>query len=242
MSDGWVKLHRKMTEWEWYKVPNMFHLFAHLVMTANHEDGRWQGNDVKRGQVITGRKSLSEATGISEQSVRTCLSKLELTKEVSVFSTKKYSVITVCNYDIYQEEKKLVNQVLTNSQPTANQVLTTNKNERMKEGKEKRIKDKNFSAIEAKPDFIQEKSWGDLVQHRRIKKAAETERAYTTIVKEIQKAMQFGFTPDDCINKICQRNWTGFEADWMTKNNSARNESKVSLKEQHALELLGNMP
>jgi len=83
MSDGWVKLHRKAIEWEWFKKPFMFRLFSYLVMSANREDGKWQGYEIKRGQLATGRRSLSDATGISQQSIRTCLTRLQQTGEIN---------------------------------------------------------------------------------------------------------------------------------------------------------------
>jgi len=101
-SDGWVKLHRVFKEWEWYKTPNMVHVFIHLLLSANHEDGKWQGASVLRGQLITGRKSISEATGISEKSIRTSLARLEQTGEISKKSASKYSIITICKYNDYQ--------------------------------------------------------------------------------------------------------------------------------------------
>jgi hypothetical protein len=103
----------------------------HLVSKANHKDGRWQGIEIKRGQLITGRKTLKTETGISEQSIRTCLSNLKSTNEVTIQSTKHYSVITICNYERYQgvdNQDQPSNQPA--NQPTPNQRLTTNKNDK----------------------------------------------------------------------------------------------------------------
>ena len=80
----------------------MVHLFIHLLLSANHEDGRWQGVEVKRGQLITGRKALSEATGISEKAIRTTLNKLALTREIRRETASKFSIITICKYNEYQ--------------------------------------------------------------------------------------------------------------------------------------------
>lgn len=88
---------------------------------------------MKRGQLITGRKSLSADTGIPEQVVRTCLKRLEKTGEISQQTTNKYTTITICNYDKYQlcapADNQQNNQQLTNKQPATNQQLTTNNNE-----------------------------------------------------------------------------------------------------------------
>ena len=154
---GWIKTHRSITEWEWYKKPFMFHLFSHLLLKANHSDKRWQGIEVKRGQLITSRKSLSFQTGIPEQTTRTCLNRLKSTNELTIRSTKHYSLITIVNFELYQSKEKnqptdqptdapAINQQPTNDQPTTNQRLTTNKNE--KNYKNVENEDKNKEAFD----------------------------------------------------------------------------------------------
>jgi biotin operon repressor len=73
------------------------------------------GMELKAGQFITGRKKLAEELGFSEQQIRTAISKLESTGEISVFSTNKYSIITVTNWENYQGD--------SNEQPTENAVF-----------------------------------------------------------------------------------------------------------------------
>lgn len=129
---GWVSLFRKLLNWEWYQDSHTVHLFIHLLLKANHADSQWQGNLIKRGQLITGRKSLSVETGITEQSVRTSLRRLKSTGEISEKSTSKFTIITLCNYDTYQlretEINQPANQQLTSDQPASNQQVTTNNN------------------------------------------------------------------------------------------------------------------
>ena len=130
---GWIKLHRKFIEWEWFSVDEMVKLFIYLLLSANHEDGNFQGVEVKRGQVITGLNRLSFNTGISIQTLRTCLKRLEKTAEINIQSTNKFSIITICNYDTYQTEQQSTNnqpnKPLTNNQQATNKQLTTNKND-----------------------------------------------------------------------------------------------------------------
>ena len=59
-KSGFVKIDRKITEWEWYKVVNTRALFEHLIYIANYEDKKWQGITIQRGQVVTSIKSLSD--------------------------------------------------------------------------------------------------------------------------------------------------------------------------------------
>lgn len=139
---GWVKVFRSLLEWEWYKKPNMVHLFIHLLLSANHESKKWQGVEIKRGQLVTGRKSLSKATGISERSIRTCLEMLKTTNELTIKTTNKYSIITICKYEDYQELKSISDQ--QSDQLKANKRPTTDHKQEDKEDKEDNISFDDF--------------------------------------------------------------------------------------------------
>jgi hypothetical protein len=106
VDTGWVKLHRKFLAWEWYDTPHMVHVFVHLLLNVNHEEKTWRGVSVKPGQVITGLHKLSQCTGISVRSIRTCLERLKLTNEIAIKSTNKFSIIMIINWDSYQVDKK----------------------------------------------------------------------------------------------------------------------------------------
>ena len=124
---GWIKLHRQFKDWEWYNKSEMVHLFIHCLVKANYEDKTWQGIEVEKGSFLTSLKHLSDETNISVQTVRTCLAKLQKTKEIIVKSTNKLTKITICKYDSYQVESDEANKQLTNNQQTTNKQLTTTK-------------------------------------------------------------------------------------------------------------------
>ena len=100
--EGWIKLHRKLADWEWYTDVNTCHLFLHLLIHANHEPAKWRGIMIERGQILTGRESLAALTGLSSKSVRTSLDKLKSTSEVAIESNNQYSIITIIKWDEYQ--------------------------------------------------------------------------------------------------------------------------------------------
>lgn len=137
--EGWIKLYRKFSEWEWFNVSEMVHLFIYLLLNANHEEGNWRGINIKRGQILTGLNNLNEKTGISIRTLRTCLDRLEKTKEIDRQTTNKYSIITICNYESYQGEKlnsdkhndkqTTSNRQATDKQPTTNNNKENKKNE-----------------------------------------------------------------------------------------------------------------
>jgi hypothetical protein len=130
--NGWIKLHRKFLEWEWYDDTNSVRVFLHLLIKANHKDKNYRGTLIKRGQLVTGRTLLSEQTGLSEQQIRTVLNKLKSTGELTIKSTSKGSLVTLVNYGLYQgddtQSTSATTSKLTNEQPASNQQSTTNKN------------------------------------------------------------------------------------------------------------------
>jgi DNA-binding transcriptional MerR regulator len=127
---GWIKIHRKFLEWEWFNKSEAVHLFMYMLLKANHKDGKWQGVEVKRGQFISSLGNISNATGISIQTIRTILKKLEKTNEIELKSTSQFTIVTISKYDCYQDENDNTNKPLTNNQQAANKQLTTNKKEK----------------------------------------------------------------------------------------------------------------
>ncbi len=99
----WVKLYEKFTEWEWFGNSQMVHVFIYLFLRANTATEKFQGIGVHRGQLVTTLSKIAADTHISLHTVRTCLRKLLTTGEVQLETTRKYTVITVCNYEHYQQ-------------------------------------------------------------------------------------------------------------------------------------------
>lgn len=146
MNPGWLKLHRKIVQWEWYTDANTLRLFLHLLLTANYQVQRWQGVIIQPGQTLTGRSKLATELKLSVQQIRTSLNRLKSTNEITIEPTNKYSIITICKWGYYQDyfmTDQPAKQPST--QPTNNQQSTT-----IKEGK--KIKEDKKSTL---PQFEQ---------------------------------------------------------------------------------------
>lgn len=120
---GFITIHRQILDWEWYKDINTYRLFTHLLLNANFVDGRFEGNAIKRGQLVTSLPSLSSETGLSIQQVRTALSHLKSTGEITDNACSRYRIITISKYDDYQTptDESTDNQQTTNRQSTDDQ-------------------------------------------------------------------------------------------------------------------------
>ena len=99
---GWIKIHRSLLQWEWFQKPDMVQLFMYLLLKANVEDRKWQGIDVKRGQVVTSVATICRDLSLSTKKIRNCLGHLKNSQVISIKTTNKFSVITICNYATYQ--------------------------------------------------------------------------------------------------------------------------------------------
>jgi predicted transcriptional regulator len=84
---------------------NTFTIYMDLMMNAYFADSVYKKIPIKRGDVITGRKALAKRTNLSEQTVRTALSKLTKKGVISKTSTNRFSIITIKNYDEYTLQK-----------------------------------------------------------------------------------------------------------------------------------------
>lgn len=160
---GFIKLHRKLCDWEWYTDANTFRVFMHCLLKANYVDKKHRGTIVKRGEFLTSYEVLSFELKLTVQKVRTSLTNLELTKEITRKSTSKGTKISICNYDTYQlhdsEDNKPVNNQITNDQQSNNNQITTTK-------KEKNLKEviKKKSIVVRKKEFWEnsQSAWNKL--------------------------------------------------------------------------------
>ena len=101
---GWIKLHRKITTWEWWDDHNTTRLFMFIITQANHKQKKWQGNTIKRGEFITSYPKMAALTGLSIKQIRTSINRLKKTGEVAVKSTTQFTKIIVEKYSKYQIE------------------------------------------------------------------------------------------------------------------------------------------
>ena len=132
---GFVKLHRKFLDWEWFDEPDMVKFFIYLMLKVNHTDKQWRGITIRRGQTVTSYSNLQRDTGLKTQRIRTILKRLKSTREITCKSTNKFTIITLVNYNTYGEYTNTVNKPsnrpsnnqATNHQQSNNNQLTTTK-------------------------------------------------------------------------------------------------------------------
>lgn len=106
-TPNWIKLYRKICDWQWYQDAKMVHLFVHLMLKASI----MKGSDLSDSwQLCTSLRILSKETGLSLQNIRTCIGKLQRTGEITfrTLPTHQQSIITIYNSGSYQTSKRQI--------------------------------------------------------------------------------------------------------------------------------------
>lgn len=141
-NTGWIKIYRSLIYWEWADVPEMVALWVRLIIRATHEDSQWHGVTISRGQLVTTVAKLAAESGLSVKQVRNCLDRLKESGQIVTQTANKYTKITICKYDDYQETEQVEGQTKDNQKanegqskgkPTANQRQAKGNSSRIKE-------------------------------------------------------------------------------------------------------------
>lgn len=137
--DGWIKLHRKLVDWKYYKNSEILHVFIHLVLSANHKEGYTKdGTKILRGQLMTSNKALSEKTGLDESKVFRIVEKLKIEEQIEKRSNRQNTIITIVNYDDYQSDEERTAERVKNGCRTSEERVKTNKNNNNNKNEKKR--------------------------------------------------------------------------------------------------------
>ena len=142
-----------------------------MLLKANWKDGKFRGTTVPRGSFVSSIGKLAEETQLTNREIRTAISHLKMTGEVTSRAYSKYTVFTVKNYCLYQISDTQSDKQATGKRHS-NDTLTTTIEEK-KEGKNKR----NIPPISPVEQF--EKYWS---VYPKKKNRALTEKAYVDAV------------------------------------------------------------
>lgn len=144
--EGWIKLHRQLTENRlWLSEPfTRGQAWVDLLLLSNHEPSFYykRGNkiDVDRGQIGRSEVELSNRWSWSRTKLRKFLNDLEKEQQIIQHKSTVTLIITIINYEKYQEKEQQAVQQKNSRKTAEEQQKNTYKNDKNeKEGKEKKI-------------------------------------------------------------------------------------------------------
>lgn len=110
MNRGYVKLYRKSLDNDLIRNPEAWRFMCWCLLKATHKPhARIVGTTVvelRPGQFIFGRAAAARELNSTERKIRTCLELLKRTGFLSVSATNKFSVVSITNWGIYQEDRQ----------------------------------------------------------------------------------------------------------------------------------------
>lgn len=131
MDNGWIKLHRKTLDNVIVNKDNdHLAVWIYLLLNAVHKDTPWdyygKKIDLKKGQLIIGRKKVAEQLKISESKLQRILKRLENEHQIEQQTNgNKARIITILKWDEYQQsEQQNEHQVNTERTPSEHRANT----------------------------------------------------------------------------------------------------------------------
>lgn len=107
--EGWIKLHRSLLNHRHYKQKRTFseyEAWIDMILLANYTDKvvDVEGNQVqvKRGSFLTSQKKLADRWQWDKRKVVSFLKDAESENEIRVLTEKRWTIISVRNYEKYQ--------------------------------------------------------------------------------------------------------------------------------------------
>lgn len=151
---NFIKVDRKMLDWEWWQDINTSRLFLFMLLSAYWKDGRYKGTVIPRGSFPSTTVALAKGTSLTENEIRTALKHLKSTNEITNRNHGKYTVFTVVKYNEYQGFNEQECKQNANKMQSINGQIT---NTLLKEDKKEK-KGKNNILYAAVVDYLNEKA------------------------------------------------------------------------------------
>ena len=137
MIDGAIWIHRQLLESSVFSNEKKLKIWIWMLLKASYKDryvsiqiGRGLSEVlVKRGSFIFGRYKAEEALCLDGSTIYKIIHWMETENMIKIESNSHYSIISICNYDSYQDIKQNIeqpsnNRVTTDEQPSNNRVTT----------------------------------------------------------------------------------------------------------------------
>lgn len=110
MGDRWIKIYDRILEWEWWSNALMVKAWVFILVSANSRQKRWQGMIIERGQFVTSQSKMARELDCNRKTVRKILDRLISAGQITASVDNSKTIITVCNYDNYQENNSRYGQ------------------------------------------------------------------------------------------------------------------------------------
>ena len=205
-SGDWLKLHRALAKSFVMSDDWLCRLWISCLLKTNWRVGYFRGVEIQPGQFAFSYRSWCDVLGVSKGKLSRGLKRLEAAHQIDVKAGRNFTVVTLCNWETYQDGKTVDGTPTGTPDGTPTGTPTGTRidhDRRRKEGKKERRKELDAGASCTEPekparvpvDSVMEfpttgsaKTW-----HLTATKVAEGQATFDTldVVAECRKARQW---------------------------------------------------
>jgi len=151
------------------------------------------------GQFVSGINVESKACGLSPREVRTCRQALETLGNLTIKTTNKFSVITVVNWAIYQDEEPETTSKTTSKRQASDKQATTNKNVKNVKNNTTRLDSSTDKKTVSESDLQLSRKFRELLkQHHPAAAADYNVKTQASYLKPLRsKLKKLGYAEED---------------------------------------------
>lgn len=246
---GFIALHREAFDHPLLKDGERFRAWFWLVANAAYmptrHDARGKIIEVQRGQICAGREYLAKVWGWSASAVERFLARLETEQMIERQTGQLKTVITISNYDKYQdlaayaehmsgqssgqksdrnrtakEQRNQDNQYPSDTPYPQDEVPAPaiDQNPIKKSAKPKRKVRSADEPMPEVPDWMPVEAWNAYLAMRDRKRASPTPHAVSLIIAQLDEFRRFGHDPTAVLNYSTMNNYTGIFEPKAAKN------------------------
>lgn len=221
--EGWIKIHRKILENPIIcKDSDYLAVWIYLLLNATHKEipALFKGKKIilQKGQLITGRKSMSNQLKISESKIYRIINDFKSEQQIEQQTSNQNSLISILNWDKYQQIEQQNEQQMNNERTTNEQRVNTNKNDKNVKNdknndknnvKEKNTKRKTFEDIFSENHFSEqlENTIKDFIDMRKTIKKPMTSKALELLIKNLEKLTNLEEEKIAILNQSIEHSW-----------------------------------
>lgn len=153
--DGYLKLYRQILDSEIFASANGLKIWVWCLCKASYKDkyvpiqiGKGESSvKLETGSFLFGRFKAEQELDLSGSMIYRWMKRLQDLGMINIVSNSHYSIISICNWDTYQETNSEFEQPLNSQRTAVEQPLNTNKKDKKDKNIKKEIyKERNLSS------------------------------------------------------------------------------------------------
>lgn len=162
--EGWIKLHRKILDNPIVcKDSETLSIWIYLLLNATHKEvpALFKGKKInlQKGQLLIGIISISKKLKINKDKVQRTLKCFEVDKQIEQQTSNKNRLITILNWNEYQDfDKEIDKQMINKCETTDKQLITNNNVNNVKNVINNNNNNKQNPTLDEINNYIKEKS------------------------------------------------------------------------------------